>query len=370
MDLFRQIVADKKLHPQYVNLRDLPGYAPARAMMDELANLFADVDGNFVEQFQSTGFDARTFELFLSAMFEEQGHELVRNYDRPDFLLKKDGFEVFVEAVTANPPDGIGGKPYRAFPKPRSMTEAIFYHQHEIPIRLGSPLYSKLKKRYWELPHVKDKPLVLAIEDFHTDGSLSISSSPLITYLFGAEATWSKAYNGKLDIGKSRVEKHVGSKEIPSGFFLQENAEYISAVLFVNSGTVAKFNRMGQLRGHATNKFHMFRYGTYYDWDPMAIRPKSFVYEVGDPTAPPEDWRQGTDLIRNPNALHPLPEDWIGAAVETTLGDNQIIPTFATVNEFFPYMSVTKLVSVDTPDLLVKMMLEQEYEPLRQAFGG
>ncbi|NHO33140.1 hypothetical protein [Acetobacter fallax] len=138
MDLFRQVVADKKLHPQYVNLRDLLGYAPARAMMDELANLFADVDGNFVEQFQSTGFDARTFELFLSAMFEEQGHELVRNYDRPDFLLKKDGFEVFVEAVTANPPDGIGGKPYQAFPKPRSMTEAIFYHQHEIPIRLGA----------------------------------------------------------------------------------------------------------------------------------------------------------------------------------------------------------------------------------------
>lgn len=370
MDLFTQVVADQKLHPQYVSLRDLPAYAPARAMMDELASSFLDIDGNFIEQFQSTGFDARTFELFLSAMFVEQGHVLVREYDRPDFLLKKDGVEVFVEAVTANPPGITGGKPYQAFPKPRSMSEAIAYHRNEIPIRLGSPLYSKLQKRYWELSHVKGKPLVLAIEDFHTDGSLTSSSSALATYLYGAVATWSKADDGTLDIGKSRIEKHVGSKTIPSGFFLQEGAEHISAVLFVNTGTVSKFNRMGQLQGHATSDFHMFRYGTYYDWNPMAARPKTFLYQIGDPMAPPEDWRQGTDLIRNPNAVHPLPEDWLGAAAETTLSDSQIIPTFATAGMFFPFMSITTLMSASTPDFLVEMMLERQYAPLRRVFGG
>ncbi|RWJ58980.1 MAG: hypothetical protein EOR33_31850 [Mesorhizobium sp.] len=66
-------------------------------MIDEIAEKLVDVDGNFVEQFQSTGFDARTFELFLNTMFAEQGHEVVRDYDRPDFLLRRDGIEVFVE---------------------------------------------------------------------------------------------------------------------------------------------------------------------------------------------------------------------------------------------------------------------------------
>lgn len=289
MKLFEQIVPDEKLHPQYVSLRDMVAYAPARGMISELAEKLADVDGNFVEQFQSTGFDARTFELFLNTMFAEQGHDVVRDYDRPDYLLRKDGVEVFVEAVTANPP-GQGKKPYQAFPKPKTMAEATAYHQNEVPIRLGSPLYSKLKKKYWELPHVWGKPLVLAIQDFHTDGSLMNSSSPLATYLFGAMATWSKDEAGKLSVGTTRVEKHAGSKEIPSGFFSQPEAEHISGVLFTNSGTIAKFNRMGQLGDHHSDDVHVFRYGTHYDWNPNATKPRSFLYECPGSAPMRQNW--------------------------------------------------------------------------------
>jgi hypothetical protein len=87
MKLFEQVVKDEKLHPQYVSLRDIPGYAPARGMIDEQTEKLVDIDGNFVEQFQSTGFDARTFELFLNAMFVEQGHDVVRAYERSLPLL-------------------------------------------------------------------------------------------------------------------------------------------------------------------------------------------------------------------------------------------------------------------------------------------
>ena len=40
---------------------------------------FQDVDGNFVQQFQSTGFDARLWELYLYALFTEQGYGFESN---------------------------------------------------------------------------------------------------------------------------------------------------------------------------------------------------------------------------------------------------------------------------------------------------
>jgi hypothetical protein len=369
MKLFEQIMTDEKLHPQYASLRDMPVYAPARGIIGELTDKLVDVDGNFVEQFQSTGFDARTFELFLNTMFVEQGHEVVRDYDRPDFLLRKDGIEVFVEAVTANPPGKASGQPYRAFPQQKTLQEAIRYHRNEVPIRLGSPLYSKMKKKYWELPHVKGKPLILAIQDFHADGSLTNSSSTLSMYLFGAMATSSKDEAGTLSVGTSPVEKHVGSKEIPSGFFLQPGAEHISGVLFVNSGTIGKFNRMGQLGRHHSDEVHVFRHGTHYDSDRNATTPQPFLYEVGDPEAPPETWRQGTEFIRNPNALSPLPSEWLGAAAETTFTNGQIVPLFAVGEDFFPYMSITTHFSSGTPDSLINDFLIRQFGPLRMIFG-
>ena len=369
MLLFEQVVKDEKLHPQYVSLREMPSYAPARGAMGEVANKLVDIDGNFLEQFQSTGFDARTFELFLSIMFAEQGHDVVRDFDRPDFMLRKDGVDVFVEAVTANPPGQANGQPYQTFPKPRTMTEASRYHFNEVPIRLGSPLFSKLQKKYWELPHVQQKPLVLAIQDFHTDGSLTNSSSALSMYLFGAMATSSKDEAGTLTVGTSPVEKHVGSKEIPSGFFSQPGAEHIAGVLFANSGTVAKFNRMGQLAKWCSDDVRVFRYGTHYDWDPNAMKPQPFLYEVGDPEAPPESWRQGTEFIRNPTALNPVPPEWLGAAAETTLENGQIVPLFAKGEDFFPYMSITPHFLSTTPDALIRTALMQQFGPLLQIFG-
>ena len=45
-------------------------------MLREVYSEFPDLDGNFVEQFQTSGFDPRTFELFLSAMFKDLGHHI------------------------------------------------------------------------------------------------------------------------------------------------------------------------------------------------------------------------------------------------------------------------------------------------------
>ena len=92
VNLFADLGKPKSsLHPQFLTLRDAPRYAPARRQLEESQVGFEDPDGNFVEQFQTTGFDARTLELFLFAMFRESGHTVDRSQQRPDFLSERDG---------------------------------------------------------------------------------------------------------------------------------------------------------------------------------------------------------------------------------------------------------------------------------------
>ncbi len=57
--------------------------------------------------------------------------------------------------------------------------------QNVYPIKFGSPLFSKMKKKYWEQEHVKGQPFILAIEDFHQPGSMVWTASALEVYLYG-----------------------------------------------------------------------------------------------------------------------------------------------------------------------------------------
>src|SRR5437763_13122243 len=83
-----------------------PGFAPARAMIREVWEEFVDRDGNFIEQFQTTGFDARTWELFLFAYLLDAGFSIDKSYSSPDFVCEKHGLPVVAEATTANPTGG------------------------------------------------------------------------------------------------------------------------------------------------------------------------------------------------------------------------------------------------------------------------
>lgn len=334
--LFTPIRLDAELHPQFRSLATSPMHVPARTMMQAVFADAHDVDGNFVEQFQTSGFDARTFELYLHAVFREQGWKIDRNHQRPDFCLRKSGVDIYIEATTANQA-GPGIKPYNLAPPERTTTELQSYLAHEVPIRLGSPLFSKQK--YWELPHVAGHPLILAIESFHAPGSLSHTSSTLASYLFGLRQRWYHDDDGNLIIEPDQIAVHrIPGKEIPSGFFSQPDTQHISAVLFSNSGTAPKFNRMGHEGPFPSDAVRMIRYGTCYRDDPNSAMPAPFLYEVGDGEWQ-ETWREGTTLIHNPNALYPVPVGLLGAGAEERLENGRIVATLA--DPFHPYGSVT-----------------------------
>jgi hypothetical protein len=337
IDLFSDLVDEEKLHPNFKRLRDSHFFSPARATLQKVAEDFEDPDGNFVEQFQTRGFDSRTFELFLFAMFKESGHSIDRTQERPDFGLGKQGIEAWVEAVTANPMPGQNIVPYQSLPKFRSDEEVEQYHAHELAIRLGSPLFSKLEKEYWKLSHVAGKPFILAIQDFHEEGSLTNTSSSLAHYLFGIDGKWHHDEAGRLIIDNQPVEEHrSGSKAIPSGFFALPKAENVSAVLFCNTGTVSKFNRMGHQGQYHDPAVRMIRWGTCFRPDPNATLPEGFLYEVG---AEQETWREGTVLIHNPGAINKVPSGWLGAAVEDQIENGQVVSTFR--EPFVPFSSLT-----------------------------
>jgi hypothetical protein len=340
IDLFASAATKSKLHPQFLTLRDSPLCEPARQMLREIQQRFDDPDGNFVEQFQTSGFDSRTFELFLFAMLDANGHNIDRSHDRPDFMIAKDGISVSVEAVTANPKPSKEHQPYDALPSFRNEVELGNYIRNDLAIRMGSPLFTKLQKRYWELPHVAGKPFVLAIQCFHEPGALRFTSTTLGHLLFGYRQSWYHDADGNLIISEVPIDEHrSGAKSIPSGFFAQPGAENISAVLFVNSGTIPKFGRMGLESGRGEGAVRMIRHGTCFRHDPNATLPEPFIYEVGDPEQGRETWREGTVLIHNPNAVYPLPAEWFGAGAEENMVDGKTITTFA--ESFLPYWSLT-----------------------------
>ena len=366
-DLFEAVRPDADLHPSFRNMRDSPIWTPARAVLRDLFNDFFDPDGNFVEQFQTTGFDARTFEIYLFALFKEAGFSLDRSKPRPDFILEKEGVQIAVEAVTANRPASTGINSYVLQPKERTPDELRTYLKNEVPIRLGSPLFSKLQKKYWELEHVRGRPFVLAIEAFHDEGSLAISSTPLAEYLYGLNHHWYHDSAGELIITTSQNDAHrLGAKEIPSGFFKQPDTEYISAVLFSNSGTAPKFNRMGQEGAQRSDAVRMIRYGTCYRHDPNSEKPAGFVYEVGNGEMN-EKWDEGTVLIHNPFARHPVRSGFMRVAAEQTLQGGVDMTTFFDEG-FFPYSSLTQQYPGHTPTALLQNVADEIAAKLLELF--
>ncbi|MGE0441232.1 MAG: glycosaminoglycan attachment protein [Gemmatimonadales bacterium] len=338
LDLLKPVANLERLHPGFVALISSPGFAPARALMRDVWEEFVDRDGNFVEQFQTTGFDARTWELFLFAFLWDDADAVFEWQEAsPDFLVTVGGQRVAIEAVTAN----------------ESTVSPVIIHPAEAdidrikqqdlyPIRLGSALYSKLQREYWKLPHIAGLPLVLAIQDFHEPGSLYHTGSSLSDYLYGRRGSWYFDPQGKLHISEVPIAEHrAGEKVIPSGFFGLPGAENVSAVLFGNTGTISKFNRLGYLQGYRADiELTLIRRGLRYDHSPNTATPQPFAYTVGSDVAPPERWGQGLSVFHNPRASRPLPLGLLPCAYHYEEGGR--LRSF--LPEFHPLLSQTVII--------------------------
>ena len=308
VDFFASIAAEAKLNPGFKALRGNEIFAAARGVVEPMMRWYRDADGNFIEQFQTTGFDARIFELYLFAVFTEMGFEISRIHAVPDFVCSSPFGEFSVEAVTLNPSRDDAGNAV-AQPPHDTVEEMQAYINEYMPIRFGGALKSKLDKKYWEKEHVAGKPLLFAIQDFSAPGSLMYTRSAFERYMTGYDHGYEKDMDGKLTIKPKKVDTHTwGPKVVPSGFFRQAGSEHVSAVLFSNSGTISKFSRMGVVAGFGSPNVLTSRLGIVVNHDPNATEPRIFRVEV-DLERYSEEWREGIDIWHNPHALHPLDPD-------------------------------------------------------------
>lgn len=331
LDFFRPVVKNEKLNRAFLEL-STKGVYPANQLIEEMMHWYEDVDGNFLEQFQSTGFDARLWELYLYALFIELGYAFDRTYQAPDFLCVGLQGKFFVEATTVNPtspPVNLA-----------DMTKDEYYEQY-VPMKFGSALFSKLKKKYWEKEYVKDLPLVFAIQDFHEFQSMSWSSYALAEYLYGSRTIKSLKEDGTTEDRVEKIESYkLGEKEIPAGFFFQPDAENVSAVIANPGGTIAKFNRIGLLAGFGdTSKMTMFRHGLCFRNSDVI---EHFTAEVNSSDYT-ETWVEGLSVYHNPNAKHRLNPDYLPGAAHFFFTDKG---TVTYMPEFHPIGSTTSILHI------------------------
>lgn len=311
------------LHPYFKLLIETTARAPARAVFKEIGPWLTPSDPHFVKEFQQTAFDQRLWELYLWAAFREMGFD-IEQPEAPDFLCSATRFAFTVEATTIAP--STSGA-LAEHPNPKTPEEMKAFLEGYMPMKFGSALTSKLNKKdkrtgksYWERDETANKPFVIAIADFHKPsseeepGSMVYTQSALWPYLFGHRIDW-ELIDGELITRAVRHEAYTfGEKTIPSGFFDLPGAENVSAVLFSNAGTLAKFDRMGVVAGFAPDNHRYFRRGFKQNPDPNAVHGAPFAEEVTS-EGYEEFWSDELQMYHNPNAKRPLsPESFPGIA--------------------------------------------------------
>jgi len=364
LDFFSPAVPRQRLNPNFEQLAEQEGFSPARGIIEPMMHWYEDPDGNFIEQFQTTGFDARFWELYLFATFVEMGYRIERIHAVPDFTCVGVLGEFTVEAMTVNPTRDNTGAVMP--PPPRGTPDEVRVFLREfMPIKFGSTLTSKLAMKYWEKPSASGKPLLFAIQDFSAPASMAFTRSALPVYLYGYDHDWERDSGGKLTISPRKVTTHRwGDKEIPSAFFDLPDANNISAVVFSNSGTISKFNRMGILASFGSSRVVLVRQGFAVDHDPNAVEPHAFRHVVNEPGYS-ETWTEGLDVFHNPRAKHPIePLMLPGAAHHRLLPDGQME---SLTPDWHPLGSFTHILVADNEEQARRAATKGAQEGMRSA---
>lgn len=320
VDFFKPVVKEKKLHERFKHLVDGRGLVAAKSLIEVLMRWYEDQDGNYIEQFQSVGFDARLWELYLYVTFIEAGYKISNPGHAPDFALESLTTKFTVEAVTINPSNQGGKVVAEALPSvPEELGE---FADNYLPIRFAGPLTTKLGKHYWKYPHVAGKPFVLAIQDFHADMSMTYSSDALPKYLYGvSKGSQNEAGAAVLRPGTNNQLKWK-NKEIPSGFFTLPDAEHVSAVISNATGTLSKFNRKGIQAGFGVDDVVVRHVQVRVNHGSEAgVDLHSGVVSELDK----ETWVDGMSVYHNPNALHPLSMDELHGARHVWVDDDGVL---------------------------------------------
>ena len=307
MDLFEKQVDDNKLHRNFKSLL-VEAREKERKVLNEWADGFPDRDKKFVKEFQTT-FNSSFWEIYLYKLFKEMNFNFDWDFPSPDFSLEYKDIEFIVEATISN----NAQNELEEWEK-EDLTEAYDNYLANMNekniysiIRLANSFQSKLSKyrdkdkhhsSYGTLPHVVNKPFIIAIASFEQPLHYHQYDRPIMALLYDfyvdEEEYWRHPERypyGPPDVSLEYVEKENGNL-ILLGMFMNDKASEISAVLFNPLATVGKVSNMIE------EKEGLFA----HTW----LTDENKLERTTDQDEIIED---GLFILHNPFAKYPLSED-------------------------------------------------------------
>ena len=305
-----------------------PSHHVAAWLLNQVYLAFPNPDQSWAGDCQTENFHTRMWEAHLLACLREQGLLVTQPRPSPDFHIEnRRGDEAWIEAVTANPPIRYNQVNAPLTSPPEDARERFF---GRAALRFAKTLGNKLAKGYDCLPHVADKPFAIALADFHAPGSMVWSREALISYLYGMEARVVEIH-GRRIASSTDVSHLLGDSAFPAGLFRNTVHSELSAVIFTNACSIAKFNRVGVSAGALTKGLRYVRFGKFYDQTPGALEGIPFCLDITSDEYRAlwpqgyEPWSAELEIFHNPFARFPFPRTllpeathWFDAGGEIT----------------------------------------------------
>lgn len=286
-------------------------------ILNQLYLSLPNPDKNWASDCQTANFHTRLWEAQLLASFREQGLFVTQPFSSPDFQIEsRHGGSAWVEAVTANP-----SEPYNHVNSPSSQPPKDRKERLLGPAanRFAKTLGNKIQREYEKLPHVSNKPFMIALADFHAPGSMVWSREALISYLYGMIAEVAEV-NGRPVASAVSVSHLLGNAAFPAGLFCNEEHSGLSAVIFSNACSMAKLNRVGVSAGALTKGLRYVRAGEFYDRTPGTLQGIPFCLDITSMEYKSlwpqgyEPWSAELEIFHNPLARYPVPRELLPEA--------------------------------------------------------
>lgn len=302
IDLWTPIVPIGRQHHNFSNvLRQ--GNAAGRAVISSWAEGFADRDGKFVQEFQTT-FDSAFWELYLFACFKHLNLSPSARHHAPDFMLTIGKDEVAVEATVAKEADGHRPEwdKYDLI-KSREIPD-LAQRMRYTTVRLASRFVSKVheyRTKYAALPHVRDRPFVLCVAPFDQPFTFDLAQQCMRRVLYRADTPIFERHpetGEAVVIGASEVDRVMkgAGVEVPMGMFCDRSYEEVSAVIFSATATWCKAKALSTDSENGT-QFRAERYNAFGTIPLVTVAQKPQYRET---------LLDGMILSLNPFALHPI----------------------------------------------------------------
>lgn len=299
------VVAPERFHKNFASVL-APFREAERILLETWADGFVDRDGKFLEEFQTT-FNSSFWEIYLYAVFKEYGFTVDLIHATPDFVLASGDCAFVVEAATANSAQGKPNEWDRTYGREELESLRRFKALNtEAIIRLSNAIIGKVRKyeaTYKRLPHVSEKPFVIAIAPFEQPHFNHQHDRPIRALLYDHYVD-EDAYldnpdafpNGPPSTSLGFVTKDNGA-ELPLGFFNNPEMSEISAIIFSCLATWGKLSAMSDNPLTETTVDSLWATPPYGAPEKRHCAKAEHIESISD----------GLQIYHNPFAANPLP---------------------------------------------------------------